>query len=264
MPPRLAVALAALLAVLPAAAFAQATASSPSSDGTTVVITGQGVVQRPPDMATVSSSIATNDDVAATATAKNNAIYNALVAALAQLHIDAADIKSTFYNVSYNPRPVPSPAPLGATPPSPLIGTILQSYPYPYPGARYGYLVNRQLSISVAHVSDVGAVIDAAVKAGVTNIGGVQYSLKDRSAANEAALALALGDAANQAKVVASASHLRLGGIKQIQVGQQYSGGPAPMPMRVMQDGMAPVPTQIAPSAIDVRASVTVTYVLKP
>jgi uncharacterized protein YggE len=138
--------------------------------------------------------------------------------------------------------------------------------PYPYPGARYGYLVNRQLSISVSRVADIGAVVDAAVKAGVTNVNGVQYGLKDRASANEAALALALADAASQAKVVAVASHMRLGGIKNIQVGPSY-GGPIPLsaPIRIMStDGVANVPTQFTPATVDVRATATVTYYLKP
>jgi uncharacterized protein YggE len=120
----------------------------------------------------------------------NNAVFAALTSALAALRIDAADVKTTYYNVSFNPRPVPPPVPAGA---------IVQAYPYPM-GVRYGYNVNRQLSIAVSRVGDVGAVVDAAVKAGVTNVNGVQYSLKDRAGANEAALALALADAAGRRK----------------------------------------------------------------
>jgi uncharacterized protein YggE len=176
-----------------------------------------------------------------------------LAVALGALHVDASDVKTTYYNVSFNPRPLPPPV---------LQGAVVQ--PYPYPGARYGYVVNRQLSITVARVADVGAVIDAAVKAGVTSVNGVQYGLKDRKSANEAALALALEDAAGQAKVVASASHMRLGGIKSIQVGQSYAG-PIPGPVRVMSSpGVASVPTEITPTAVDVRATATVTYFLKP
>jgi uncharacterized protein YggE len=253
---RLAIALAALVSALPVASVAQAAGSSPSSDGTTAVITGQGSVSRPPDIATLSASIVTNDDVAANATSKNNAAFAALTSALGALHVDPADIKTTYYNVSFNARPTAAPVPAGAI--------AQQMYPYPGP-MRYGYNVSRQLSIAVSRVSDVGAVVDAAVKAGVTGVNGVQYNLKDRSAANEAALALALADAANQAKVVATASHMRLGGIKQIQVGQSY-GGPVPAPMRVMSASgvIGGVPTEITPSPVDVRASVTVTYYLKP
>jgi uncharacterized protein YggE len=258
MPYRLAIALVALLTVLPAASSAQAAASSPTTNDTTAVITGQGTVSRPPDMANVSAVIQTNDDVAANATSKNNAAYAALQAALGALHVDAADVKTTYYNMSSNPRPG---APNAS--PAPMQGAVtIQSYPNP--NIRYGYNVNRQISITVARVADVGAVIDAAVKAGVTNVNGVQYGLKDRSSANEAALALALADAANQAKIVAAASHMRVAGIKQIQVGQTY-GGPMPAPMRIMPtSGVAGAPTEITPTAVDVRATATVTYYLKP
>lgn len=264
MPYRIAIALATLLTVLPAATFAQATASSPSSDGATAVITGQGTVSRPPDMATVNVSIQTIDDVSANATSKNNATFAALTSALAALHVDAADIKTTYYNVSYVPRPnAPTATPAPVEGPK---GVILQQIPsiYPYPGPRYGYTVNRQLSITVSRVADVGAIVDAAMNAGATGVSGVSYGLKDRKNANEAALALALEDAANQARVVAAASHMRLGGVKQIQVGQSYAG-PVPMPMRAIGTGdvRAGVPTQIAPVAVDVRATATVTYFLK-
>ena len=254
MPHRLAVALAALLTLLPAASFAQTTGSSPAGEGTTAVITGQGAVSRPPDTATVTAAIQTNDDVSANATAKNNAVLAALTSALGALHVDASDVKTAYYNVNFVPRPVP--------PPAPPQGAIVQpAYPYQ---PRYGYVVNRQLSITVARVGDVGAVIDAAVKAGVTNLNGVQYGLKDRKPAADAALALALEDAANQVKVVAAASHMHVGGIKQIQVGPSY-GGPVPSPMRtIMNVGMTTVPTEITPAMVDVRATATVTYFLKP
>lgn len=246
---RLAVALAALLTVLPTAAFAQTGASSPSNE-TTAVITGQGVVSRQPDTAVISATITTNDDVAATATAKNNAIFAAVTAALPPPL--AADVKTTFYNVTYNPRPA-------------ALADAPRAAPYPFTVPRYGYLVNRQITITLSRVADVGSVVDSVVHAGVTGIGGVQYVLKDRAAANEAALALALADAANQARVVAASTHMQLGGIKQIQVGQNYGGFPTPLPMRVpAQDGPVSTQTQLQPAPLDVRASAVVTYYLKP
>jgi uncharacterized protein YggE len=258
---RLAVALAALVAVVPAASFAQTAASPSSNEGTTAVITGQGTVSRPPDTATVNASILTNDDVAANATSKNSAVLAALTSALGALHVDAADVKTTYYNVAFTPRPTATATPA----PTPFPQSMVVSpYPYPYPAPRYGYTVTRQLTIAVARVADVGAIVDAAVKAGVTGINGVSYGLKDRKAANEAALALALEDAAAQARVVAAASHMRVGAIKQIQVGPSY-GSPVPVPMRAIANVItAGVPTEITPTAVDVRATATVTYYLKP
>ena len=257
MPYRLTVTLAALLTVLPAASFAQTAAPSPPNDGTTAIITGQGAVSRAPDIATITASILTNDAVATTATSKNNAAFATLTSALGALHVEPGDIKTTYYNVSFNPGPMPTPVPAGAS--------VQPTYPYPGP-PRYGYNVNRQVSIAVSHVSDVGPVVDAAIKSGVTGVNGVQYGLKDRAPANEAALALALADAASQAKVVAAASHMRLAGIKQIQVGQTFNGPyPAPGPVRIMPpSGIGGYPTDIPPAAVDVRATATVTYYLKP
>jgi uncharacterized protein YggE len=64
--------------------------------------------------------------------------------------------------------------------------------------------------------------------------------------------------------VVAAASHMHVGGIKQIQVGPSY-GGPVPSPMRtIMNVGTTTVPTEITPAMVDVRATATVTYFLKP
>jgi uncharacterized protein YggE len=255
MQQRIALTLAVLLTVLPAASFAQTNAPPPQNEGTTAIITGQGTVSRAPDTATISVSLQTNDAVSTTATSKNNAAFAALTSALGALHVEPADIKTTYYNVSFNPGPMPTPIAAGAI--------VQPAYPYPGP-QRYGYNVNRQVSITVSQVRDIGAVVDAAVKSGVTAVNGVQYGLKDRAPANEAALALALADAANQAKVVASATHMRLAGIKQIQAGQQYNA-PYPPPVRIMSpNGIGGVPTDIAPAAVEVRASVTVTYYLKP
>jgi uncharacterized protein YggE len=94
----------------------------------------------------------------------------------------------------------------------------------------------------------VNAAVDAALAAGVTSAGNVQYALLDRRAASEEALAAALKDAANQARVIATASRMKVAGVKQIQVGPSPAG---------------PVTSAAGPSAVDVRASVTVTYFLK-
>ncbi|MDB5073540.1 MAG: hypothetical protein JWM87_4651 [Candidatus Eremiobacteraeota bacterium] len=227
----------------------------------TVVITMQGTAARPPDVAYVNAGIVTNDDVSATAAAKNDAIFAALQAKLAALGIDAAKIKQTFYSLTYNARPT-TPSPVSATA-APMQPGGVQIYSIPVP--RYGYVVSRQFQLTVDAVTKVGAVTDALVAAGVTSVNNVQYTLTDPSAAYNDALASALKAAKVQATTVAQSSGMHLGGVKQIQVQQQYLT-PQPVPFRGPPGIPAPVQgvNMPAPATIDVRATVVVTYFLKP
>ncbi len=230
---------------LPLAAAAQA---APQVSGTTAVVTGQGSVTRPADSATINVSLVTNDDVSETATSKNNAAYEALKAKVAPLGVSGDGVKTTYYNLVFNPRPADGrPA------------TQVVQYPYQ---PRFGYVVTRQIQLAVSNVANVGKVVDAAVAAGATSVGGISYGLNDRTSANEAALAAAIENAATQARAVAAASHMRILGIKQIQVNAGNSM-PVPMPMRYPAIAGQTVATQIPPATVEVRASVTVTYNLK-
>jgi uncharacterized protein len=236
------------IAALPLAASAQP--KPPPSSGTTAIIAGQGVVTRPADSATINLAIATSDDVADASTAKNNAVYDTLKTKLAPFGISGDKIKTTYYNLVFNPRPVATDA-----------RTVGGPVQYPYQ-PRYGYVVTRQVQVTVTDVATTGKAVDAAVAAGVTNITGVQYTLVERKAANDAALAAALDNAASQAAAVAAASHMRIVGIKQIQVGPS-NNYPMPMPMRYPPGVAQPGTTELPPATVDVRASVTVTYILK-
>ena len=227
----------------------------------TVVITMQGTASRPPDVAYVNAGIVTNDDVSTAAGGQNDAIFAALQAKLAALGIDASKVKQTYYNFTYNARPA-TPSPVSATP-APVQPGGVQIYSVPAP--RYGYVVSRQLQLTVDAVTKVGAVTDALIASGATSVSSVQYALADPSAAYNDALASALKAAKAQAAAVAQSSGMHLGSVKQIQVQQQYMT-PQPFPMRVPL-GIAPPPQAVnmpVPPTVDVRATVVVTYFLKP
>lgn len=236
------------VAALPLAASAQPKPPPNAVNGTTAIITGQGVVTRPADSATISLAMATSDDVAEAATAKSNAVYDALKTKVAPFGIGADKIKTTYYNLVFNPRPADG---------RPQTGPV----PVPYQ-PRYGYVVTRQVQVVVPDVTNTGKVVDAAIAAGVTNVNGVSYALSDRKAANDAALAAAFDNAATQAASVAAASHMRIAGIKQIQVGAANTY-PVPPMMRFPPGVQQSSTTELPPATVDVRASVTVTYLLK-
>jgi uncharacterized protein YggE len=207
----------------------------------TLTVTGEGSVTRAPDRATVSFNIETTNDVAAAATSANAAIANALTARLAPLHITATAISTSGYGLNYNPRP-PKPDPASTQ--------------------RYGYTVARTIDVVVDNVDATGAVVDAAVSAGVTNVNGIAFSLRDRHAAVRAAQAAALADAVDQARSLAAAAKVRLVRILAL---SPSGSGPAP----VMRAGprlmmAAAVPTTIDPGNLTVEAGVGIEYEIAP
>ncbi len=222
-----------LLACVPALA------ATPSS---TLTVSGSGTISRDPDRATLSVSIVTNNDVAATATSANNRLYGALVDRMRSVGIAAGAIKTSSYDLNFVPKPPPG-----------------DNYRPP----QTGFIVTRGLSITIDNLSNVGGVIDAAVAAGVTQVNGVSYSVRDERGAHAAALAAAVEDAATQAAAIAQAAHMHLGTIRRISSVQS----PPVFAARAMTLAVrapAQVPTEITPSSVEAHATVTVTYALTP
>ena len=236
---------AALLSVLATAAPAAAqTPSPPRQFPAQITVTGQGSVDRTPDQATVSFSIVTNDDVAARATSANNTAYNALVARLRALGIDAAAIKTSSYYLTYNQRP-PQPNP--------------QFQP------RYGYVVTRGVTVTSNRTDQAGAIVDAGVAAGVSNVNGVSFGLRDSRGAYRAALAAAVADAEAQAQALAAAARVRIVRVVSISAGS-FS---VPRPYAIMARMAAPVPPAPVPTDIQasdqtITATVSLTYEVAP
>lgn len=224
-------------AALPAAAQAPA-APRPVQR---LEVAGQGSVDRMPDRVTVTFSVVTNDDVATRATSQNNATYAALVAKLHGLGIADTAIRTTGYDLTYNPRP---------------------AQPNPQYQTRYGYVVTRNVAVSSDRTEQAGPLVDAGVSAGVATVGGIDFGLRDPRAAYRAALAAAVADADAQAQALAVAAHLRVVRLLVLSSARQAS---VPRPLaagRLMV--AAAVPTDVQPSSLSVTATVTATYEVAP
>ena len=223
-----------LTALLAASPLATRAASSP-----TVTVTGEGTITKQPDRAVLSLAAITNDDSAQTATAQNNAMYEEVLRRMASLGIAQSAIATSAYDVAFVPKPEAA---------------------APYKPPRTGYVVTRRLSVSIDNLSLVGRAIDAAVGAGVPEIDGVTFGLRDPRSAYAQALGAAMRDAATQAEALATAAHLRLGNVRTISSARELTP-PAPV-MRMAVE--AAVPTKIPPSQVNVIATVNVTYDLQP
>jgi uncharacterized protein YggE len=231
-----------LAAALPGAVAAQTMPTRPKAPAT-LTVTGDGLVSKAPDRATVTAQIVTDDPAAAASTGKNNAIDAALLARLTALGIARPAIRTTFFSVNFVPFPP-------------------KNLPPEQRRDRYGYVTTRGLAIDVASLENVGKVVDAANAAGVTSIGDVTFSLGDRRGAYSEALGKAMNDARASADAVARAGGVRLVRILTVTTGDEPIA-PRPLPMArtfAAADASAP-PTVIEPSGpIDVTAHVTIVY----
>jgi uncharacterized protein YggE len=230
-----ALALAIFAAASPAGAQTATAAPRPPAR---IDVSGQASIDRIPDRVVVSFSIVTNDDNATRATSANNALYAALVAKLHGLGIEPPAIKTTGYYLSFNQRP---------------------PEPNPQFQQRYGYVVTRSVAVTSDRTDQAGAIVDA----GVTNVGGISFGLRDNRAAYRAALAAAVADAESQAQAVAAAAHVRIVRVLSLSAGNA-PGPPVVARFATALAAAAPIPTNVQPSDLSVTATVSVSYEIAP
>ncbi|PZR58506.1 MAG: hypothetical protein DLM50_03230 [Candidatus Meridianibacter frigidus] len=240
-----------LVASAALALLAAAPAKPPNA--ITITVNGEGAISKAPDTAAVTASIQTNADTAQSAAEDNNGRYNDMRNKLHAIGVSDDQIRTTSYNVNYvQPQPEPPGGPTTAGP-----------VPGPYYGPHPGFNVTRDVQITTKDLNAVGTIIDQALSARVTNIYGVGYTNSQERTLHAQALKMAVADAQQQAQAMAEAAHLRIVRVQSLQSGYYAQ----PMVMRAMGTAPSPtpqIPTEIAPGNLDVRATVTVTYLLAP
>ncbi|MEA2785879.1 MAG: Gram-negative bacterial TonB protein C-terminal [Candidatus Eremiobacteraeota bacterium] len=203
----------------------------------TVSVIGRGSALRAPDSAVIQASIITRDLVAANASAKNDALFEALKTKLGALQVKTGTIASL---VSVQPR---------------------------RPAAEVtGYAATRQVRItadSVANATDVAAAV--ASQPGVEAV-AIRYIVRDHAAASRDALTNALNDAEQAAREAVASKNLHLGARKDIAV---QPDGLAEAPYHIVPYFLVPVaggfkePDIRIPNVV-VYATATVIYAVNP
>ena len=207
----------------------------------TLTVTGDGSVTQAPDRAIISFQIQTTDAESAKATSANATIANAVTARMTQLGLPASATATSGYGLNYVPRP---------------------TRPDPANDQRYGYTVTRTIDVTVDGTDRAGAIVDAGVAAGATNVNGVAFQLRDPHAAQRAAQTAALNDAVQQARSLAAAAGVRL--VRIVAITPGGNGGVRPLPMERVALSAARTPTTIEPGNLTVQANVTVRYEIAP
>lgn len=223
----------AFVLMLSLASLGAARADEPAKPSLTV--TGQGMVEAVPDLATVSLGVTTQDASAAAAMAANSSALSAVMERLSATGIEPRDIQTS--NLSLNPNWQHSPD--GSAPPRIT-----------------GYVATNQVTVRVRDVARLGAVLDAAIGDGANTLNGITFGMQDDAALQDEARTRAVQDARSRAQVLAGAAGVQLKRIVSITEGGGYA---PPMPMYRMEAAMA-ADVPVAQGEIGIGASVTVIY----
>ena len=202
-------------------------AATPST--TTITVTGNGTVNATPDQASFDFGVQVEAATAADALSKDGQQAQAIIAALKNAGIDASDIQTT--SVSLWPQTSND-------------GTQIT-----------GYQASNSVNVT-ASIGKSGDVVDAAVGAGANNVDGPNLDVSDQSSYYAQALKLAVADAQTQAKAIAAAAGLTLGGIVHL---SDQGSQPTPIVYGAAL-GEKAAATPIEAGTQQIQATVTVTY----
>lgn len=153
-----------------------------------ITVSGKGVVSVEPDTAVITFTIETEGSDAAQAQSKNSEIFKTASSALVNAGIVKNNIKTSWYRV----------------------------YPkYKYDkdgnGTLIGYTVNNTFEVTTTDKDNVGKYIDTALKAGVTENGGIDFKLLNPEKYYSEALASSIKNAYVSAGTIANSLGVTLG-----------------------------------------------------
>jgi len=209
------------------------------TDTATIETSASREVRIAPDRATIVLAVETRAASAAQAAQLNAKAQRAVLDTLRAIGISPSQIGTAGYTVQPNYEPVPGGR-----------GGM----------ERNGFVANNSITVRLTQLDRVGAVIDAALSRGATNIGELSFDASNTADARRAALA----DAAAQAKDEAATLAKALGGSLGALISATTAvNEPSPRPMAMMaRSGIGG--TQIIAGDILVTASVLTRWTFVP
>jgi hypothetical protein len=204
----------------------------------TISVTGTGKVSVSPDLVLTTLGVQTQGTNIAQVVDDNNRRSAQVRSALTEAGVVDADIQTTYFNVSSQPKYDEFGNPTGET----------------------LYYVDNTITVKLRNVANLSATLQAALTAGANSVQGISYTLENPAQAIDQARQLAIADAQSQAELLASSAGVKLGGLYSMADNGGYAV--APMDMVYGKGGaMASVPT--APGTLLYQAQVFVSYEIK-
>jgi uncharacterized protein YggE len=206
-----------------------------------IVVTGTGEARARPDVAVISAGVVVQSETASTALAENSRAMDAVLRQLRAAGLAEEDVQTSQFSVS------------------PLYERLPPERDSTAPPRIVGYQVSNQVTARVRDIDRLGAVLDALVSAGATNIDGPWFDIADPERLLGEARDAAVADAQARAQRYAAAAGVELGAVISIEEAGAFV--PPPRPMMRAEAMSADVP--IAPGQTELSASVTVTFAIK-
>ncbi len=221
---------------LPVAGFA--TAQTLPLPPASITVTGEGRVDSPPDMATISLGVTTQGTSAAEAMAANSTQLAAVLANLKAAGIEDRFIQTS--GLSLNPNWSNSYSNESGQAPEIM-----------------GYVASNNLTVQVNTLDTLGSVLDAAVADGANTLNGVTFGLQEPKPLLDEARKRAVADAKDRATLLTGAAGVTVGPIMTINESSGYTG---PQPMFRMDASVASEAVPVAAGQVSTLVSVTVTW----
>jgi uncharacterized protein YggE len=203
-----------------------------------IVVHGEAVVRRVPDLAVVSLAVTVRGKQPGPARDEANRSASAILGHLGELGLPEADVQA--------PSLVVHP-----------------TYDYGRGAPKItGYEASRPMTLRIRDVELLGPVLDGLVDDGATQVHGTAMELAEPEAATREALTAAVAVARSRAEALAAAAGVSLGEPLRIEEGESVSG---PMPRGAMLRIAAQesAPTEIAAGEIEVSANVRVWFAVR-
>lgn len=223
-----------------APALSAQTPAAATADGPVVVTSGEGVVKRVPDRAWVQITAESRARSPREAQKLNVDAMSAVLQKLKSAGLAADTLQTRGYDLQPE---------------------------YDYANGRQtlrGYLARNSVDVRVDDLPRVGEIVDLAVTAGATSVGGVRFDLKDKAGAEREALRLAVVDARQRADAAAGGAGLRVERVVRVEEHRVTVNPPRPMMMQ-MRTGVAESAGEppIEAGEIELRAAVTLTATIR-
>ena len=205
----------------------------------TLNVNGIGTSNLTPDIAYIYIGVHNEGATASEVVSANKVQTNAVLDALKKAGVDDKDLRTTNFS-------------------------IYPSQQYDAAGKSTGttYMVDNTVYVTVRNLDGLGSLLDDTIAAGANSINSIQFDVADKTAAVKEARAKAVEDAKTQAKELADAAGISLGGIQSISF---YDNSPVPMAAGKGGGGgaMADTAVSIQPGQLTISVSVSITYDIK-